>query len=61
MEFKKVFKFYIGLQLIYKVVLASGIPQSDSLIHIYIHLFFFKFFSYLGYYRILIRIPYAIC
>ena len=35
MEFKKVFKFYIGLQLIYKVMLVPGVQQSDSLIHIH--------------------------
>ena len=35
------FLFYIGLQLIYNV-LVSGIRQSDSVIHVYIQLFFFQ-------------------
>ena len=30
----KNFSFYIGLSLIYNVVLASGVQQSDSLMHI---------------------------
>ena len=32
------FKF-IGVQLIYNVVLVSSVQQSDSVIHIYMHSF----------------------
>ena len=50
--------FFIEVQLIYNVVLVSGAQQSDSVIHIY--LFFFRFFSIIGYYRILNIVPCAI-
>ena len=46
-------------QLTYNVVLISGIQQSDSLR--YIHIFFFRFFSIVDYYRILNIVPCAIC
>ena len=45
-------------QLIYNVVLISGIQQSDSCIYIYI--FFFRFFSIINYYKILNIVPCAI-
>ena len=32
--------FYTGLQLIYNVVLVSGIQQSDSVIHIHMSILF---------------------
>ena len=52
----------IEIQLIYNVVLISGIQQSDSVIHtyIYIYIFFFRFFSIIGYYKILSIVPCAI-
>ena len=34
--------FYIGVQLIYNVVLVLGIQQSDSVIHIYDHIYSFS-------------------
>ena len=40
--------------MIYNVVLVSGVQQSGSAIHIY---FFFRFFSHIGYYRLLSRVP----
>ena len=40
-------------------MLVSSVEQSDQL-YIYMYLFFFKFFSHLGYYRVLHRVPYAI-
>ena len=48
--------------LIYNVVLVSGIQQNDSVIHIYmyIYIFFFRFFSIIGYYKILNIVPCAI-
>ena len=42
----KEFLFYIGLQLIYNVVLVLGIQQRDSVI-IYMNLFCYKFLSHL--------------
>ena len=53
-------KMYIGVELIYNVMLVSGVQQSDSVIHIFIYPFFFIFFSHIGYYRILSRAPCAI-
>ena len=34
------FNFYFILQLIYSVVLVSGVQQSDSVIHIHISILF---------------------
>ena len=50
---------FIGLQLIYNVVLASGVQQCDSVIHIHIFVLF-RFFSHVGYHRTLSRVPCAI-
>ena len=46
----------IEVQVVYNVVLVSGVQQSDSVIHI----FFFTFFSLISYYKILSRVPCAI-
>ena len=46
--------------MIYNVMLVSGVQQNDSVIHIHIYPFFFRFFSHIGYYRILSRVPCAI-
>ena len=46
--------FFIDLQLIYSVL---GVQQSDSVIHIYINPFFFRFFSIVGYYKIQTIVP----
>ena len=51
--------FLIEVQLIYSVVLVSGVQQSDSVIHMYTNLFFFRFFSIIGYYKILDIVPCA--
>ena len=53
---------FIRLQLIYNVVFVSGIQQSGSCVYIYIYIFFhfFRFFSHVGYNKILSRIPCAI-
>ena len=45
------FLFYIGTYLINNVVLVLGVQQSYSVTHS-MYLFFFKLFSYLGYYRL---------
>ena len=49
---------YIGVELIYNVVLGSGVQQSGSIIYIYTYTYLF--FSFIGYYRILSRVPCAI-
>ena len=40
------FLFYIGVQLIYNVVLVSGIQQSNSVIHMYVSILFQILFPY---------------
>ena len=67
---KKFFLFYIGIWLIYNVALVPGIQFSDSdtHTHLYIYisrkrekqLFCYRFFSHIGYYRILSIVPCAI-
>ena len=39
---------------------VSGVQQSDSVIHLYMYLFFFRLFSIIGYYKILNIVPCAI-
>ena len=39
-KFFTLFLFYIGVQLIYTIVLASGVRQSDSLIHTHVSILF---------------------
>ena len=39
-------KFYIGIYLIYNVVLVSGVQQSDLVIHIHISIIFQIIFPY---------------
>ena len=39
-------KIFIGIQLIYNVVLVSGIQQSESVIHIHIFTLFKILFPY---------------
>ena len=47
------------VQLTYNVKLVSREQQSDSVIHISIYLFFSRFFSIFGYYKILSIVAYA--
>ena len=49
----------IEVELIYNVVLASGVQQSDAVLYTYI--FFCRFFSITGYYKILniVPVPYS--
>ena len=49
-----IFKDFIELQLIYNVVLISGVRCSDS---VYIYMFFFLFFPIMVYHRILNSVP----
>ena len=56
--------FLIELWLVYNAMLVSGVQQSDSVIcisiYLSIYLFFFRFFSIIGYYKILNIVPCAI-
>ena len=45
-------KIFIGIKLIYNVVLVLGVQHRESVLHIYI---IFRFFSHIGYDRILSR------
>ena len=56
--FFKLINFLVEVQLIYNIVLVSGVQHSDSVIHIYI--FFFRSFSLICYYKILSIVPCAI-
>ena len=47
-------KIFIGVQLIYNIVLILGAQQSE-----YVHSFL-RFFSHIGHYRVLSRVPCAI-
>lgn len=49
-------------KLIYNIVLVSDVQQSDLIIHIYVYtsVFFFSFFSIIGYYKIANIVPCAI-
>ena len=49
-------------KFISNVVLVLGVQQSESIIHIriYIYIFLFRFFSIIGNYKILNRVPCAI-
>ena len=38
--------FFNEVQLIYKLVLVSGVQQSDSVTHVYTHFFFHILFHY---------------
>ena len=46
----------MGVRLIYNVVLVSDVHKVIQL-YIHIYSFFFRFFSHIGYYRILSRVP----
>ena len=62
----------IGVEVIYNVVLVSDVQHSDSVIHIYvcvcvcvcvyiyICIYFFRFFSFVDYYKILNIVPSAL-
>ena len=51
------FLIFIGVQLLYNVVLVSAIQQSES---VYIYPLFVSFPSYLGHHRALSRVPCAV-
>ena len=54
------FLLLLKIQLIYNVVFVSGLQQSDWAIHTHTHTFFSRFFSMIGYYKILNIVPCAI-
>ena len=49
---------FIGVELVSSVVLVSGVQQSESVI--YTHTSTLRFFSHVGHYRVLHRVPCAI-
>ena len=49
-------KMFIGVELIYNVVLVSAVQQSEPVIHTHISLSF-RFFSHIGHYKVLSRVP----
>ena len=53
------FKILIRVRLIYNAVLFSGVQQSESVVHTHIFTLFFRFFSHLGHYRALHRVPWT--
>ena len=55
-----VFVYFIEVQLIYNVVLVSCVQQSDSDISTSLSIFFPRFFSLIGYYKILSIVTCAI-
>ena len=56
--FNSYFIIFIGVELIFNAVLVSGIEQSGSVI--YISLLCFRFFSYIGHFRVLSRVTRAV-
>ena len=57
-SFKKcTISFFFEIELLYEVVLVSGVQQSDSE---YIYTFFIRFFLIIDYYKILIIVSCAI-
>ena len=58
--------YFIGVELIYSVLLISAVQQGDSVfyiyiyIYIYIYMFFFIFFSIMVYHGMLNIVPCAI-
>ena len=53
------FFFLIGVELIYHIELVSALQQSESVIHTHISTLF-RFYSHIGHYTVLNRIPGAI-
>ena len=54
------FLIFIGVQLVYSVVLVSGVRQSGSVTRVFISTVCFRFFSHIGHYRVFSRVPRAI-
>ena len=50
----------IEVQFIYNVGFISSVQESESQIHTHTHTFFFRFFSVIGYCKILSIFPYGI-
>ena len=51
--------FKIEEELIYCVLLISGRQQSNSVIHVSALCIFFRFFSIIGYYKVINVVPYV--
>ena len=55
-----VLRNFIGILLMYNVVLVSGVQQSESVMHIHISTHF-KILFHIGHYRVLSKVPCAMC
>ena len=53
------FKKFLVEYSCFTMLLVSAVQQSESVIH-YIYPLFFRFFSHIGHYRVLSRVPCAI-
>ena len=54
--------FFTELQLTYHTVLDTSVQQSDSVVYVYTHtsyIYFSRFFSIVGYYKMLNIVPWA--
>ena len=58
--FENFLLIFIGVQLLYNVVLVSAVQQNESVICIYISPLFFRFPSHLGHHSSLSRVPFVI-
>ena len=54
------FLTFIGVWLIYNIVLVSDVQKRESVICMHISTFFFRIFSYIRHYTVLSRVPCAI-
>ena len=54
---------FVGVQLIYNVLLVPGVQKSESVIYIYICIYplFFRFFPHIDHYRVLSSLCYTVC
>ena len=52
------FFIFIGVELIYNIVLVAAVQTSESVIHTHISTLF-RCFSHIGHYRVLSRVPCA--
>ena len=42
-----IYTYFIEVQLIYNIVLVSGVQQSDSVIYVYIYIYIYILFVYI--------------
>ena len=51
---------HIGVYLTYNVVLLSAMLQNESILHIHMYPFFYRFFFHINHCRVFSRVPYTI-